>query len=590
MSVKIWIGSEYDNSHENAMAGEAIAKLSEVYAGLEEECNILVNYRIPGDPPSRPGERPYTSEIDLAVLKPKNMIIVDLKNYTGSIEYGDGCQWICHAPGGDVEIHGGREGRTPYGQLCDYRRQMISLLTLNQSQYLNLRGHPRPFDFRRFVSGMVLFPDCESVADEGSFETECGRWLSVKRMGGFAAAVSGQCGGRDAVLDPVEMSKLITHVFRLTPAHMVGGVPKAGAVQTQKAVATTVKVVTVERPVEVRVEVPKIVRDEYGAIWMAYESEDPNHKKIADMSDIFRRLVARERKRKFKETQVRSLGTAAELLLKDDADLTRCATRLFRLSAAVHKTENLVVSDSDVNETFKTLCRVAEKFCGEPMPKEMRERCDAIAYRTVAAASRSTQDGLKAFFLEVKSIDAEHGVFTGIVRDDEARTELVVRIPDFTLEIGMVVCAITPIRDGEAWKASEIVLEPDYLLSPQSIGRASVYAKPELYFWLDAIKDDPMDKYRVPGSDGINMGGYLLLGNFANACLAERCAGGIKTGRDLVIEFCRENAIEFTDANVGNGWFQQCAREETNISHVLNDTLPSEHGTRNRDPDEQHRL
>ena len=196
MSVKIWIGSEYDNSHENAMAGEAIAKLSEVYAGLEEECNILVNFRIPGDPPSRPGERPYTSEIDLAVLKPKNMIIVDLKNYTGSIEYGDGCQWICHAPGGDVEIHGGREGRTPYGQLCDYRRQMIALLTSNQSQYLNLRGHSRPFDFRRFVSGMVLFPDGESGSDEGSFKTECGRWLSVKRMGGFTAAVSGQCGGR----------------------------------------------------------------------------------------------------------------------------------------------------------------------------------------------------------------------------------------------------------------------------------------------------------------------------------------------------------------------------------------------------------
>ena len=582
MSVKIWIGSEYDNSHENAMAGEAIAKLSEAYADLGEECNVLVNFRIPGDPPRRPGEKPYTSEIDLAVLKPKNLIVIDLKNYKGAIEYGDVGQWICHAADGDVQIHGGREGRTPYGQLCDYRRQMIALLASNQAQYLDLRGHVRPFDFRRFVSGMVLFPDCESVVDEGSFETECGRWLSVRRMGGLASAVSGQCGGRDAVLTAIEMSKLIAHVFKLTPAHMVGGVPKVGAAPMKSPMTPMVKVVTVERPVEVRVEVPKIVRDEYGAILMAYESDDSNHKKIADMSDIFRRLVARERKRKFKETQVRSLGTAAELLLKDDADLTRCATRLFRLSAAVHKTEDLVVSDSDVNETFKTLCRVAEKFCGEPMPKEIRERCDAIAYRTVMAASRSTQDGLKAFFLEVKSIDAEHGVFTGIVRDDEARTELVVRLPDFTLEVGMVVCAITPIRDGEAWKASEIVLEPDYLLSPQSIGRASVYANPGLYFWLDVVKDDPKDKYRIPGTDGINMGGHLLLGNFANACLAERCAGGTKTERDLVIEFCRENAVEFTDANVGNGWFQQCVREENNISHVLNDTLPNEHGIRNR--------
>lgn len=583
MSVKVWIGSEYDNSHENAMAAEAIAKLSEAYESLDEECNILVNFRIPGDPPSRPGDKPYTSEIDLAVLKPKNLVIIDLKNYTGAVEYGDECRWICHARGGDVEIHGGREGRTPYGQLCDYRRQMVALLSSNQAQYLNLRGRPRPFDFRRFVSGMVLLPDCGAVSDAGHFKTDCGQWLSVKRMGGLAAAIGGQCGGRDAVLDAAEMSNLIARVFRLTPAHMVGGVPKVGASPTPRPVAPTVKVVTVERPVEVRVEVPKIVRDEYGAILMAYENDDPNPKKVADMSDIFRRLVARERKRRFKETQVRSLGTAAELLLRDDADLSRCAMRLFRLSAAVRRTANLVVSDSDVNETFKTLCRVAEKFCGEPMPAEFRKKCGAIAYRATVAAPRAMKDGLKAFFLEVKSVDADQGVFTGIVRDDEARTELVVRIPDFPLEVGMVVCAVTPTRDGNAWKASEITLEPDYLLSPQSIGRASVYAKPELYFWLDAIKDDPADKYRVPGVDGITMDGHIMLGNFANACLAERCAGGGKTERDLVVDFCRENAVAFTDADAGREWFQQCACEEKNISHVVNDTLPGEVGIQNRD-------
>ena len=583
MSVKIWIGSEYDNSHENAMAGEAIARLSDVYAGLDEECNILVNFRIPGDPPRRPGERPYTSEIDFAVLKPKNLIIIDLKNYKGSIKYGDVGQWICHAAEGDVLIHGGCEGRTPYGQLCDYRRQMIALLASNQVQYLNLRGHVRPFDVRRFVSGMVLFPDCESATAEGCFETECGRWLSVKRMSGFVEAISGQCGGRDAVLDAIEMSKLIAHVFKLAPAHMVGGVPKVGAVSVQKPVTPVVKVVTVERPVEVRVEVPKIVRDEYGAILMAYESDDSNAKKISDMSDIFRRLVARERKRKYTETQVRSLGTAAELLLRGDVDLSRCAIHLFRLSAAVYKNRSIVVSQQDVDETFKTLCRVAERFGREPMPAEIREKCDAIVYRASTLVSRSTQDGLRAFSLEVKSIDVERGVFTGIVRDDEARTELVVRIPDFTLEVGMVVCAVTPIRDGEAWKASEIVVEPDYLLSPQQIGRASVYAKPELYFWLDAIKDDPVDKYRVPGSDGITMGGHILLGNFANACLAERCAGGTRSEREIVVDFFRENAVEFTDANVASQWFTQCEQEEANVSHVLNDTLPSEHGVLKRD-------
>ncbi|MBR4170079.1 MAG: AAA family ATPase [Kiritimatiellae bacterium] len=583
MAIKIWIGSEYDNTHENRMVGEAIAELTKAYAPLDEECHVLVNFRIPGDPPRRSGERPYTSEIDLAVLKPKNLILIDLKNYKGAIEYGDACEWICHTPDGDIPIHGGREGRTPYRQLCDYRRQMIALLTSNLSFYLNPRNHPHPFDVRRFVSGMVLFPDSDGNDDIGHFETECGRWLSVKRMDGFAEAVCGQCGGRDAEMDAFEMSKLIEHVLKLSPAHMVGRVPKVGAVPQPKPVQTKVKIVTVERPVEVRVEVPKIIRDEYGAILMVYESDDPNEKKMADLSDIFRRLVTRERKRRFKETQVRSLGIAAALLLNDDADLTRDAIRLLRLKAEVSKAENLVVSNADVDETFKTLCRIAEKFCGESMPETLRKRCDTIQYRDQIPYSPSVRKDLKVFLCVVNSIDAEHGVFRGIGYDDEVGPEFVMELPsNLDLEPGMVVRAITPTRNGDVWKASEIVLEPDYLLSPQAIGSASVYGNTGLYFWLNAIRDNPDDKYKSPGEDGITMNGHILLGNFANACLAERCAGGDRTEGDLVTDFCRRNALEFTDADPARKWFEECTQEEENISHVFDQTLPNEHGIRNR--------
>ena len=582
MAIKIWIGSEYGNTHENVMAGDAIAELTRAYEALDEECHVLVNFKIPGDPPRNPGERRYLSEIDLAVLRPKNLAIVDLKNYKGAIEYGDACEWICHAPDGDVSIHGGREGRTPHGQLCDYRRQMIALLSTNLSQYLNPRRHPRPFDVRRFVSGMVLFPNYDDVNDIGHFETECGRWLSVKRMNGFAEAVCGQCGGRDADLDGSEMAKLIKQVLRLSPAHMVGRVPKVGSTPSQSAAVPPVRIVTVERPVEVRVEVPKIVRDEYGAIIMAYESDDANAKKISDMSDIFRRLVARERKRRFKETQVRSLGTAAELLLKDDTDLSRCAILLFRLSAAVHNNPDLVVSSADVDDTFKTLCRVAEKLSGEPMPEELRMKCDGIAYSGRTTQYRAAEEGLRALFLEVKAVDNDLQVFTGVVRDDEARTEYVVRIPDFDLEPGMVVCAVTPTRVGEIWEASEIVLEPDYLLSPQAIGRASVYNKPALYYWLNAIRDEPGDKYRVAGNDGINMQSHILLGNFANECLAEHCAGGGRVNQELITSFFTDNAVDLTDANPNHIWMVECGRENANILHVLNDTLPAEHNIRGR--------
>lgn len=578
MSFRIWIGREYDNTHENVMVADAIRALKNAYSGLDEPCHVLVNFRIPGDPPA-PGGRPYTSEIDMAVLKGKALVIVDLKNYNGPVDYGDDCQWVCHAPDGDIEVKGGRDGRTPHGQLCDYRRQMIRLVQTNQCRYLGARR--RAFDFRRFTGGMVLFPDCESErGDVGSFQNECGRWLSVVRMRDFAEKVCAVCGGRDSELTEPEIVKLVKDVFRLYPAHMVGDTPKLGA-ENPPGPLTVIKTVTVEKPVEVRVEVPTIVRDEYGAIILAYESDDPNPKKIADMSDVFRRLVARERKRRFKETQIRSLGTAAEMLLRDDPDLSSCAIRLFRLSAAVHHDPTSAVSQADVDETFKTLCRVAEKFCGEPMPPEIDAKCDRIAYRRPVAVPQEARPALQAFFLEVKSVDPEWGTFTGIVRDDEARTEYVVRMPDpdFGLAAGMVVCAVTPVLDGEGvWKASEIVLEPDYLLSPQAIGRASEYANGGLHFWLSAIQDDPSEKYRVAGNDGITMQGHVALGNFANTCLAERAAQGTMSGNELVCAYFRENAVELSDVNPPRAWLNECTLLNANLSHLFSDVLPGEHG------------
>ena len=584
MSFKVWIGREYDNTHENAMVADAIKVLREAYAELAEPCHVLVNFRIPGNPP-RQGEKPYTSEIDLAVLKAKSLVVVDLKNYKGPIDYGDTCQWICHAQNGDVEIKGGREGRTPHGQLCDYRNQMFRLLQSNQFKFLGKRS--RPFDYRRFVSGMVLFPDCDrEYEDVGSFQNECGRWLSVVRMKNFAAKVSGVCGGRDSELSEFEIVKLVREVLRLQPAHLVGDVPKIGADPEPPRTVTVVKTVTVEKPVEVKVEVPKIVRDEFGAIVLAYDSDDSNAKKISDLSDIFRRLVARERKLRFKETQIRSLGTAAELLLKDDPELSRCAVRLFRISAAVYKNKELAVSRQDVDESFKTLCRVAEKFCGEAMPPELLARCDQISYGDwVERSATASGQGLLALFLEVKSVDKNAKTFIGIPRDDEARTEYVMQLPDpdFGIEPNMVVCAVTPTKIGDVWKASEIVLEPDYLISPQSIGRASVYGNAELYFWLNAIKDDPEEGGRIPGSDGITMDGHILLGNYANACLAEYVVQGTKNGDEIAKEFCRKNAVDYIKANPNKSWLQECRNEAQNLKKFVDETLPREHEISDRD-------
>ena len=131
--------------------------------------------------------------------------------------------------------------------------------------------------------------------------------------------------------------------------------------------------------------------------------------------------------------------------------------------------------------------------------------------------------------------------------------------------------------------ASAIVLEPDYLISPQSMGGASVYANAELYFWLNAIKDDPEDGKRVPGSDGITMDGHILLGNYANACLAEYAARGTRDARALAVEFFRRYAVDITKADPVKVWLTECQHEAANIARMLGTVLPGEHQIVGRD-------
>lgn len=584
MSFKVWIARDFDNTHENEMVADAIRTIRDVYVKLEEPCHVLVNFKIPGDPPME-GEKPYMSEIDLAVLKSKSLVIVDLKNYIGPLDYGDQCAWICHAANGDIEVHGGKEGRTPFGQISDYNRQMSRLLQTNQFQFLNNR-RGQTFEFKKFVKGIVLFPDIVNKSDDVEhFVYGRPRWFSVARMCNLVEQISGACAGRDSVLSEYEIEKLVNDVLKLHPAHLVGNIPKLGAALEPVRTVTTIKTVTIEKPVEVRVEVPKIVRDEFGAIVMLYDSDDPNPKKVLELSDTLRRLVSRERKRRFKETEVRSLGTALEILLKDDVDLTRCAAHLSHLCAAINRDKKMVVSQQQVDESFKTVCRIAEKFCGEPMPLELQKRCARISYGQWAdLAAVSAEQSLKAFFLEVKSVDHEKRTFVGIARDDEARTECVVRLPDpdFGIKPNMVVCAVTPFIDGDVWKASEIVLEPDYLISPQSIGRASVFGNTGLYFWLNAISDDVKSGERVAGTDGITLDGHILLGNYANACLAEYAANGDRDATALAKDFCRKNALDYTKANPAKTWFAEGKCEAENISRMLTKVLPDEHNIRDR--------
>jgi hypothetical protein len=111
------------------------------------------------------------------------------------------------------------------------------------------------------------------------------------------------------------------------------------------------------------------------------------------------------------------------------------------------------------------------------------------------------------------------------------------------VRVGDIVCAVTPTFASNPPRASEIVLEPDYLISPQSLGRASLWKRGEIFYWLDKIKDVPEEKYRASGR--LKKIDYRMLGDFANACLAEIAADGGADAKALQRDFCKSISGRF---------------------------------------------
>ena len=585
MSVTIWIGGEYENTGESGMVSDVVRTLREALEPLADTCHILCNFDIPGYP--RPKGQEYVSNIDMAVLRNNQLVILELKNYRGTLSCSDGGTWYCDCGGdGRVEIKGGREGRTPHGQVCDYRNQMVSLLATNASRFLRPRKGPA-FDFRRYVSGVIVFPASDSAQrDSVAFESDCGLWLKVLRLGGLAEAVCQFGGGRGVSLDDYEMSMFLERVLGLKQAQMVGDFPMVAADRPSDP-APAVKVVTVQVPVEVKVPVVCAVREEYGAISSVWNSDESVQEKTQQFAKLFKRFIWNKIRETYKDTAVKSVYSGIVNLFRGDAELLEHANRVRRLGNAMAEGTS-VATAADMAETFKTLCLMVRKFYGQEIPEMLAEACGKIVYRDQARFSAPARMPL-SIYAEVESVDAESRVLTCVSVGGCEDKVLKVRyggdasdpssgLADY-LRAGDRVCLVTPIEDGEYLRASEIVLEPDYLISPQKLGGAYTYGKPEVYFWLSLFEDGAKKSKKIPSrSDPLTMEQYQLRGEFVNSSLADYCMGAVKEARVRMKEFFKDNPAELTAAAPGREWLQDCFAQDQNLKRFLGETVPREHG------------
>lgn len=588
MGMKIWIGGEYENTGESQMASEVIKVLREALEPLADECHILCNFNIPGYP--RPAGQEYTSNLDMAVLRNNQLVILELKNYRGTLSYGDGGPWYCDcADGNRTEVKGGREDRTPYGQIRDYRNQMATLITTSASRFLRKRG--QPFDFRRFVSCVIVFPDSVSGnEDHAEFLSDCGRWLKVLRLRGLAEGVCQFGGGRGVNLDDYEVVSLIEEVFGLKPAQMVGDYPMvAAAPPPAQPAATVVKVVTVQVPVEVT----RQVREEYGAIASIWNSDESGHEKAQQFVKLFKRFIWNKIRATYKETAVKSVYSGIVNLFRGDPELLEHANRLRRLGNALAD-ETVTASSVDVNESFKTLCLMVRKFYGQEIPETLAAACTKIVYRDHARFERRGGITLpRSVLVEVKDVDKQASMLTCVDVGSPEEKELKVRyggenenFADLHTYVnrGDRLCLVTPTTTevNGVLKASEIVLEPDYLISPQRIGGAFIFAKPEVYFWLCLLDDEAQKIRRIPGNGPLTMGQFLLRGNFANLCLADYSVGDDRDARNRMSKFFKADPIGITAAmnEAQDQWLRDCYAQDANLKRFIGETLPNEHNTR----------
>ena len=570
MSVKIWIGSEYENTGEIGMVADVLRALREALAPLADQCHILCNFSVPG----YPAKHKYRSSLDMAVLRKRQLVILELKNYKGGISCEADGVWYCDGGGGHlIEVKGGREGRTPVRQVCEYRDQVVSLLMKNSPRFLSQHG--RGFDFKKFVSGVLVFPVAEAgVVDRlPNLGVDCDRWLKVRRLNGLAEAVCQFAGGRGASLSDSEMENLIRRGLGLSLAQMVGNCPMiASASMAPSSVAT--KIITVHVPVkETRVEE---VREEYGAIASVWNSDDSDLDKARQFAKLFKRFVWNKIRETYKDTAVQSVASGIINLFCGDTELLDHANRLRRLSVGLEK-ETIVVTHADVVESFKTLCLVVRKLYGQEMPEMLAESCNKIVYRGAAKYEEGRPNAPMSIYAEVKEIDSQNKLLHCINLDSPSEEDLVVKYAadvEFADLDGYVlpgdrVCLVTPMKDGECYKASEIVLEPDYLVPPQKMGSVIEYAHPAVYFWLSLFEDKAAQSRKMEQ--------YTIRGNFSNDCLAAFCAEDNRDVNVRMVEFFQRNSLHLTAANLQEEWMKECCAQDKNLKRFIGETIPREH-------------
>jgi hypothetical protein len=220
MTIEFWIGSNFPTSHERKALRDFLDNAYQIFSPRREPYFILSNYYLGG------------RQIDLTIIKPKTILVVDLKNCAEPFRATENGPW--QILGSKNSIGTGTEN--PYQQVKELRNIWIDYL----SEKEDLIHKVSKLALRKYIQGAVVMSPDLNPATENKIPRSV-VWFHLYGLLSLPNEfLSLSCPA--VKLEPKDIQTLIREHLHLTPGELSTGLVFEPLSRTESAAPTQEKI------------------------------------------------------------------------------------------------------------------------------------------------------------------------------------------------------------------------------------------------------------------------------------------------------------------------------------------------------------
>lgn len=165
MTVELWMGREYEHTHEMKALGEFLTGLEDLIGEEDDLYLVMASFFCQGE------------EIDLAVLKQDGVVIIELKDIDRPLKGGENGTWTILQEDGSRHPLNADRGRNPYQQARTYRFALMNQL---QKDARKIMPGPKAQQMRfDHISSLVVLRPREHPACDITVGRSSQKWFDV---------------------------------------------------------------------------------------------------------------------------------------------------------------------------------------------------------------------------------------------------------------------------------------------------------------------------------------------------------------------------------------------------------------------------